>query len=192
MAKQDRWLLGRLPGWISGPVCVCVFSLSQSHASPLDNGIAGPHQGWVVAPSRDPIMPVPLRVATWKRGLTVITAWPSGREDTLSVSPRRNAWMSLSCLPARHLFFFFYSPINPLHLLLNPPHMHTPLTLFFLASVLLHFEEKQHAPVRYENQNQEDNKRFLLIYCADLFSAWFWIRTLAKLLICFDHPFWAL
>ncbi|KAM7365382.1 hypothetical protein PAMP_016315 [Pampus punctatissimus] len=65
--------------------------VSQSHASPSDNGIDGPHRGWVVAPSRDPIMLVPLRVATWKRGPTVITAWPSGGEDTLSVSPRRNA-----------------------------------------------------------------------------------------------------
>eukprot|EP00064_Thunnus_orientalis_P011764 superscaffoldBa00001735_g11795 len=63
----------------------------QSHASPSDNGIAGPHRGWVVAPSRDPIMPVPLRVATWKRRPTVITAWTSDGEDTLSVSPRRNA-----------------------------------------------------------------------------------------------------
>ncbi|MEQ2167052.1 hypothetical protein GOODEAATRI_000270, partial [Goodea atripinnis] len=89
MAKRDRWLLGRLPGRITGPVSVC--SVSESHASPLDNGSADPHRGRVVAPSRDPIMPVPLRVATWKRGPTVITAWPSGGEDTLSQSPCRNA-----------------------------------------------------------------------------------------------------
>lgn len=72
-------------------VCLCVCSVSQSHASPLDNSMVGPHRGWLVAPSRDPIMPVPLRVATWKRGPTVITAWPNGRVDTLSVSPCRNA-----------------------------------------------------------------------------------------------------
>lgn len=29
MAKQDRWLLGRLPGRISGPASVCVFSISK-------------------------------------------------------------------------------------------------------------------------------------------------------------------
>lgn len=29
MAKQDRWLLGRLPGRISGPLCVCVLDISK-------------------------------------------------------------------------------------------------------------------------------------------------------------------
>lgn len=146
VARVDQW------------VCACVFSLSQSHASPLDNGIAGPHQGWVVAPSRDPIMPVPLRVATWKRGLTVITAWPSGREDTLSVSPRRNAWMSLSCLPACHLFFFFFFSNQATHLLLKPPHTLRSLSSssWVCSSIL---RKKQHARVRYEDKNQKDNKR---------------------------------
>lgn len=35
MAKRDRWLLGRLPGRISGPVCVymCVLSISKPRFS---------------------------------------------------------------------------------------------------------------------------------------------------------------
>lgn len=95
--KLDRWLPGRLPGQTTRCACVCVWlwvcarAVSQSHTSRSDNGIAGPHWSRAVAPSRDPIMPVPLRVATWKRRPTAITAWLSGGEDTLSVSPRRNS-----------------------------------------------------------------------------------------------------
>lgn len=159
VARADQWAC------VCDSVCVC--SVSQSHASLSDNGIAGPHRGWVVAPSRDPIMPVPLRVATWKRGPTVITAWPSGGEDTLSVSPRRNAWMSLSCLPAcpPPLFFFILSPINPPSRTTTPsisfqtpPHTLLPL-LFLSCKSAPPSWEKQHAPVRYEDQNQEENKR---------------------------------
>lgn len=120
---------------------MCVCSISLSHASTSHNGIAGPHWGWFVAPSRDPIMPVPLRVATWKWRLTVITAWPSGGEDTLSVSPCRNTWMSLSCfLPTLHLLF---SPPDTLPTLLP--------SLFFHAS--LHLERK-----KKRNRSQWDTK----------------------------------
>lgn len=162
MAEQDRWLLGRLPGWISGPVCAFSiwephFAVGQWHWRPT------PHSG--CGTKRDPIMPVPLRVVTWKQGPTVITAWPSGGEDTLSVSPRRNAWMSLSWSPAWP---------QPLSILKSTPPFRLALSSFLPVLHLV----KQH-------QKWKNKKDLPLLQCCNLFS----VQVLTKDLIFFDDPF---
>ncbi|CAL8388556.1 unnamed protein product [Boreogadus saida] len=57
----------------------------------LDNDGSGPRPplgAWGPAPSRDPIMLAPLRVATWKRSPTVITAWLGGGGPGGAKGPR--------------------------------------------------------------------------------------------------------
>ena len=174
MAKRGRWLLGRLPGQISESVCVrpcpSVCSVSQSHASPLDNGIAGPHQGSVVAPSRDPIMPVPLRVATWKRGPTVITAWPSGgRTPCQCHHVVTRECHCPACPLGLHLLFFSSQPSSP-----------SPLCLCFFQVSASILRKKCLSKIWY--QNQEENKRipcwFTVLFYSQLgFDSMPWQQT---------------
>lgn len=163
---------------------VCVCSVSQSHASPLDNGSAGPH--WALGCGTKPRA----NNAGAAEGCDLETRadcdnslaeWRGGR----LVSVATSQCVNVTVLLAHPASTSYFSPGCSPDCSFPPPYTYP---LFSSSKSLPPSWEKRHALVRYEDQYQEENKRipwWFTMFCSKF---GFWI--LAKGSICFDNPFW--